>query len=81
MCDFLGLSFAKTLRGHKSRPVTMSQAHPHAIDFKRILCFGEGQGQRGICEVAVARADSCVSLAAVNAFGRDFDFADSTKRE
>jgi hypothetical protein len=37
------LSFAKTLQGHKSRPVTMLQARPHAIHFKRILDFGEGQ--------------------------------------
>ena len=39
----VSLSFAKTLRGHKSRPVTMLQARPHAIHFKRILDFGEGQ--------------------------------------
>jgi hypothetical protein len=38
-----GLSLAKTLQGHKSRPVTMLQARPHAIHFKRILEFGEGQ--------------------------------------
>ena len=38
------LSFAKTLEGHKSRPVTMLQTRPHAIHFKRILDFGEGQG-------------------------------------
>jgi hypothetical protein len=37
------LSFAKTLRGHKSRRVTMLQDHPHAIHFKHILYFGEGQ--------------------------------------
>jgi hypothetical protein len=37
------LSFAKTLKGHKSRPVTMLQAGPHAIHFKRILDFGERQ--------------------------------------
>jgi alpha-galactosidase len=37
----LRLSFAKTLQGHKSRPVTMLQARPHAIHFKRILDFGE----------------------------------------
>jgi hypothetical protein len=36
-------SFAKTLQRHKSRPVTMLQARPHAIYFKRILDFGEGQ--------------------------------------
>ena len=30
-------SFAKTLRGHKSRPGTMLQDHPYAIHFKRIL--------------------------------------------
>jgi len=35
------LSFAKTLRGHKSRRVTMLQDHPHAIHFKHILYFGE----------------------------------------
>jgi hypothetical protein len=29
--------------GHKSRPITMLQAHLHAIHFKRILDFGEGQ--------------------------------------
>jgi hypothetical protein len=47
------LSFAKTLRGHKSRRVTMLQAHPHAIHFKHILYFGEGQGskiRRGLIE-------------------------------
>ena len=27
------LSFARTLQGHKSRPVTMLQTHPHAIHF------------------------------------------------
>jgi hypothetical protein len=27
----------------KSRPVTMLQARPHAVHFKRILDFGEGQ--------------------------------------
>jgi hypothetical protein len=37
------LSFAKTLQGHKSRPVSMLQARPHAIHFKPILDFGEGQ--------------------------------------
>src|SRR5260370_3805895 len=37
------LSFAKTLQAHKSHPVTMLQARPHAIHFKRILDFGEGQ--------------------------------------
>jgi hypothetical protein len=37
------LSFAKTLQGHKSRPVTMLQARPHAIHFKPILDVGEGQ--------------------------------------
>ena len=41
-CNFeFTLSFAKTLEGHKSRPVTMLQARPHAIHFKRILDFGE----------------------------------------
>jgi hypothetical protein len=30
----------------KTRPVTMVQARPHAIHFKPILDFGEGQGQR-----------------------------------
>ena len=35
------LSFAKTLRGHKSRRVTMLQDHPHAIHFKHIPYFGE----------------------------------------
>jgi hypothetical protein len=44
LSQFLVLSFAKTLRGHKSRPVTMLQARPHAIHFKRILDFGVGQG-------------------------------------
>jgi hypothetical protein len=39
------LSFAKTLQGQKSRPVTMLQARPHAIHFKPILDFGEGQGK------------------------------------
>jgi hypothetical protein len=39
---FEQLSFAKTLQRHKSRPVTMLQARPHAIHFKRILDFGEG---------------------------------------
>jgi hypothetical protein len=39
----IGLSFAKTPQGHKSRPVTMLQARPHAVHFKRILDFGEGQ--------------------------------------
>jgi hypothetical protein len=39
------LSFAKTLQRHKSRPVTMLQARPHAIHFQRILDFGEGQVQ------------------------------------
>jgi quercetin dioxygenase-like cupin family protein len=38
-----GLSFAKTLQRHKSRPVTMLRARPHAIHFKRILDFGVGQ--------------------------------------
>src|SRR6202047_4342635 len=38
------LSFAKTLQGYKSRPVTMLQARPHAIHFKSILDFGEGTG-------------------------------------
>jgi hypothetical protein len=42
------LSFAKTLRGHKSRPVTMLQAHLHAIHFKRILDFGEGQAMQAL---------------------------------
>jgi hypothetical protein len=28
----------------KSRPVTMLQARPHAVHFKRILDFGEEQG-------------------------------------
>jgi|HubBroStandDraft_6_1064221.scaffolds.fasta_scaffold939220_2 hypothetical protein len=37
------VSFAKTLRGHKSRRATMLQDHPHAIHFKHILYFGEGQ--------------------------------------
>ena len=41
---FQALSFTKTLQGHKSQPVTMLQARPHAIHFKRILDFGEGQG-------------------------------------
>jgi hypothetical protein len=54
MCDFLGLSFAKTLRGHKSRPATMLQAHPHAIDFKRILGFGEGQRRPRVLSVCSA---------------------------
>jgi hypothetical protein len=39
------MSFAKTLQRHKSRPVTMLRARPHAIHFKRILDFGEGQDQ------------------------------------
>jgi len=39
------LSFAKILEGHKSRPVTMLQTRPHAIHFKRILVFGEGQAE------------------------------------
>lgn len=38
------LSFAKTLQGYKSRPVTMLQARPHAIHFKSILDFDEGTG-------------------------------------
>ena len=37
------VSFAETLRGHKSRRVAMLQAHPHAIHFKHILYCGEGQ--------------------------------------
>jgi hypothetical protein len=41
------LSFAKTPQGHDSRPVTMLQARPHAVHFKRILDFGEGQGMWG----------------------------------
>jgi len=42
--DVLGcLSFAKTLQGHKFRPVTMLQAHLHAFHFKRVLDYGEGQ--------------------------------------
>jgi hypothetical protein len=40
------LSFAKTLQRHKSRAVSMLQARPHAIHFKRILDFGEGQGDK-----------------------------------
>ena len=36
-------SLAKTPQGHKSRPVTILQARPHAYHFKRILDFGEGQ--------------------------------------
>jgi hypothetical protein len=51
MCRFIALclatlvrlSFAETLQGHKSRPVTMLQARPHAIHFKPILDVGEGQ--------------------------------------
>jgi hypothetical protein len=43
MTHIVMLSFAKTLQGHKSHPVTMLQARPHAIHFKRILDFGEGQ--------------------------------------
>ena len=38
------VSFAKTLQGHKFRPVTMLQAHLHAFHFKRVLDYGEGQG-------------------------------------
>jgi hypothetical protein len=34
--------FAKTLQGYKSRLVTL-QARPHAIHFKPILDFREGQ--------------------------------------
>jgi hypothetical protein len=45
------VSFAKTLEGHKSRPVTMLQARPHAIHFKRILDFGEGHGLVDLLEV------------------------------
>ena len=41
--SILAPSFAKTLQRHKSRPVTMLQARPHAIHFNRILDFGEGQ--------------------------------------
>jgi hypothetical protein len=50
------LSFAKTLQGHKSHPVTMLQARPHAIHFKRILDFGEGQALEEAKELLSARA-------------------------
>jgi hypothetical protein len=42
----LPLSLAKTLQGHKSRPVTMLQSCPLVIHFKRILDSGEGQVRR-----------------------------------
>src|ERR1700719_3508771 len=41
------LSFAKNSASHKSRPVTMLEARPHAINFKRILDFGDGR-HRGL---------------------------------
>jgi hypothetical protein len=45
--DDPALSFAKTLKGHKSCPVTMLQTRPHAIHFQRILDSGEGHLRGG----------------------------------
>jgi hypothetical protein len=48
---YTSLSFAKTLQRHKSRPVTMLRARPHAIHFKRILDFGEGQPMKLVLQI------------------------------
>jgi hypothetical protein len=51
------LSFAKTLQRHKSRPVTMLRARPHAIHFKRSLDVGQGQQQSSSPSVQEFRPD------------------------
>ena len=82
---FQGVSFAKTLQGHKSHPVTMLQARPHAIHFKRILDFGEGQleeivrSQVGHADVSVtdiySSQDENTVRAAVEGAGLGFNLA------
>ena len=73
------LSFAKTLQAHKSHPVTMLQARPHAIHFKRIwilaraplakadvnlTCVIQGLGE------ARCQLQGLFHVAIVSAFGR-----------
>ena len=48
-------SFAKTLQGRKSRPVTMLQAHPHAIHFQTHSGFWRRTRFRNPREEAVSR--------------------------